>query len=484
MSVILNKYKSLPLMVKASIWFLICSFLQKGIAVITTPIFTRLFTTEEFGYYNVFISWEGIVSVIVSLNLFYGVYNQGLVKYEKDRNAFSSSMQGLTLFLLMVWYIVYFIFRKFFNSIFSLNTMYVTTMFFLIWFSAIFQFWASDKRVDFSYKPLVIITIIYSLGSPILSICFMSIFEDKVYGRLLGILIGSLVCYLWMFFEQVFKGKKLFSKKYWKHALKFNIPLIPHYLSQTVLNSSDKIMIEKIINASAAALYSLSYSLSLIMTLFNNALSQTISPWMYKKIKNKEYNSIAPVAYSTLIIIAIVNILLIIFAPELVKFFAPKEYYESIWVIPPVAMSVYFMYMYDLFAKFEFYFEKTKIIALATFISAILNIILNYFCISRFGYIAAAYTTLICYIIYTLAHYVFMRQVCINYCENVKPYNSKILLAISITFLVCGFMMMSLYKCFILRIIVIMLLLSIFVIKRNYIVDQIKNIISLKKKES
>ena len=44
----LQKYRNMSVQV-GSFWFLICSFLQKGISSITTPIFTRLLTTEEYG---------------------------------------------------------------------------------------------------------------------------------------------------------------------------------------------------------------------------------------------------------------------------------------------------------------------------------------------------------------------------------------------------------------------------------------------------
>ena len=94
---LLSKYKSLPVQVRASPWFFVCSFLQKGISVITTPIFTRLLSTAEYGQYNVFNSWYGIISIFVALRLSMGVYAQGLVKFEEERNRFSSSLQGLTL---------------------------------------------------------------------------------------------------------------------------------------------------------------------------------------------------------------------------------------------------------------------------------------------------------------------------------------------------------------------------------------------------
>lgn len=52
MNKLLVKYRSIPVQVKASLWFLICAFLQKGISFITTPIFTRLLSTSEYGQYK------------------------------------------------------------------------------------------------------------------------------------------------------------------------------------------------------------------------------------------------------------------------------------------------------------------------------------------------------------------------------------------------------------------------------------------------
>lgn len=52
LKVCIEKYCSLPTLTKASLWFLVCSFIQKGISVISTPIFTRLLTPEEYGLFQ------------------------------------------------------------------------------------------------------------------------------------------------------------------------------------------------------------------------------------------------------------------------------------------------------------------------------------------------------------------------------------------------------------------------------------------------
>lgn len=477
---IVAKYRNFPIQVKASFWFLICAFLQKGISVITTPIFTRLLSTAEYGNYNVFNSWLGITTIFVSLNLSYGVYTQGLVKFENEEKAFSSALQGLSMTLVAGWTVIYFIFREFWNDLFSLSTVQMISMLVMIWATAVFGFWAAAQRLHYQYRMLVIVTLVVSIAKPAVSAFFVIHAEDKVTARILGLALVELICYSSFFVLQMLRGKRFFCFKFWKHALLFNIPLIPHYLSQTVLNSADRIMIERMIGAEEAGIYSLAYSISLIMTLFNTALMQTLSPWIYKKIKAKKIGDIAPVAYITLGAIAIVNILLIAFAPEAVAVFAPASYYDAIWVIPPVAMSVYFMYSYDLFAKFAFYYEKTNFIMAGSVVGAILNIVLNKMFISRFGYCAAGYTTLACFIIYSVGHYIFMNKVCDEFCDGIRPYSIKVYMLITMSFMSIGFILLLTYDYDLLRYSISAVLIGVTLFQRKKLFDMFNRIIEVR----
>lgn len=483
MNKILNKYKSLSVQARASFWFLICAFLQKGISSITTPIFTRLMTNEEFGEFGVFNSWMGIISVFVTFNLFYGVYSQGLVKFSEERAIFSSSLEGLTLTLTVIYTVVYLLFHRFFNELFHLTTVQMLSMFLLMWTSAVFNLWAEEQRVEFRYKAIVAVSLVTSLITPILSIILIKLSEDKVTARIIGSVLVNAICFSVLFVIHIRHGGVFYSKKYWVYAIKYNLPLLPHYLSATVLSSADRIMIEHITGSGDAGIYNLAYSVALIMTIFNTVLMQTISPWMYQKIKDKKIKDIENIAYISLLMIGAVNILLILFAPEIISIFAPKEYYDAVWAIPPVVMSVYFMYSYNLFAKFAFYYEKTNFIMIGSIVGALLNVVLNYLMIPVFGFVAAAYTTLICYMIFAFAHYLFMRKVCRGYCDGIMPYNTKIILIITIVFLILGFTLMITYLNIFVRYAMISTVMILTILFRERIKTAIQVIIAMKKKK-
>ena len=91
-----QKYKNLPVVARATGWFVICSLIQKGISFLTTPNFTRLMSTEQYGLFSVYTSWLQILTIISTIRLDYSVFNKGMSKYPEDRDGYASSMLGLT----------------------------------------------------------------------------------------------------------------------------------------------------------------------------------------------------------------------------------------------------------------------------------------------------------------------------------------------------------------------------------------------------
>jgi O-antigen/teichoic acid export membrane protein len=441
-----DRYNSLPKQLKASFWYLVCNFVQKAVSVIFTPVFTRLMTTQEYGHYGVFNSWDMIVSVFITLNLSYGVFTQGMVKHSDDKKNFACAFQGLTLALFFFWCLFYLAFHSVLNSVTGLNTREFVVMLGSAWTAAAYSLWAAEQRIDYNYRRLVFTTLASAICGPSLGIVFVKNVSDKVFGRVFAVFIVNIIVYIIPILFQMLNGGKLFHKGYWKYALLFNIPLIPHYLSQTILSNSDRIMIEKISGESEAGMYNLAYSIAVIAVFFNSALLQTIHPWLYQRIKERQVDQIKTAVYPAFFVIGIINLCLIIFAPEIIYIFAPKSYHEAVWIIPPVAMSSLFNFSYGLFADFEFYYDKPYLATFASVGGAGLNVILNYFFIRHCGYIAAGYTTLMCYILFAVFHYLFMIRICNTFMNRVRPYHTSVLLGGSICFLFLGFAFTAAYN--------------------------------------
>jgi len=475
-----EKYRNMSLPVKMAFWFLICSFIQKGIGMITTPIFTRIMVDSEYGRYNIYSSWYSIISVIATLSISGNCYTRELVVTEdkNEQKVLTSSLYGLVITLLVSFTLVYLLFRRHIIKWTGLSDYEFLMMAIDLLLITACQFWTNNKRVQYQYVGIVLLTIGFTFLRPLLAVIAVikAPVNMQVEARITGVAISNFILFIWIAISIFIRGKKFYDRKYWKYALSFCIPLIPHYLSKTILNQSDRIMIGSIVGNAEVGYYSIAYTIAAIMTIFNTAVAQSLDPWIYRSIKNKNLERIGSVSYRITAIIAVLNFMVMAIAPEALSILAPSSYAEALWVIPPVTASVFFTFMYDLFASFQFFYKKTKWIAIGSCGGAVLNIILNAIFIPIFGYIAAGYTTLVCYILFGVLHYLFMRKVCEKYLDGYCVYDWKIIFGIGLL-LVCGsFVMTILYKHTIIRFAVLAIIAFILVVQRNKIIALFKGV--------
>ena len=94
---------------------------------------------------------------------------------------------------------------------------------------------------------------------------------------------------------------------------------------------------------------------------------------------------------------------------------------------------------------------------------------------------AAAYTTLFCYIIFAAAHYIFMNRICRDKLDGVVPYSSKRIIYISMGFMAVCFGLLCSYNYFILRYVIIGMLLLLMWMKRKYLQREVATLVSIRK---
>lgn len=468
---------NINIQVKASIWYTICNFYQKGISFIVVPIYTRLLTTAEYGQWSVFQSWRDILIIFASLNLYCGVYTKTLVDIKKeDRDYYTASMQGLGTIFTLGFAIIYLCFSPSFLRLLELNTqeMWLLILYFVLY--PAFSFWSTRQRVEYKYREMVFVTIVVSILTPVISLLLLFTTSLRsgalIYGYLLvqcG--IGGIFYVL-----QFIKGRCFFDKGYWKYALKFNIPLIPHYLSLIVLAQSDRIMIKYFCSNSDAGIYSFAYQIASALGIFITAINGSRVPWTYEKLKAKNFSRLKPIANALSILMGILVVALSLVTPELIAILGTQKYLRAEMVIPIVALGVYFTFCYDLFCTVEFYFGATNYVMIASVTGAILNIILNWIFIPIYGFIAAAYTTLICYILFMLAHCFFMNKTLKKEHIYESVYDLKRIFIISIITCIFTILCMLIYSLWFVRYGIVIVVLILLFINRNKINHMLKEI--------
>ena len=440
-----------------------------------SPIFAHILTKEEFGQVTIYSSWMGLITIFLTLNLYAGSFQTAMVKFEKERDGYISSVQGISLFLTVLFLVIYLPFRNTFNIVFDLPTGIMLLMIANIFTDYTWSLWSGRQRFEFKYKAVVALSLLNTFLSPLMALIIVFNVQEKGYGRITGFAIFTIIVGIVFFFLNIARGKSMFNKTFWTYALTFNIPLIAYYLSQTIFNMSDRIMIEHMIGMEAAAEYGVAYNLALILTFVLNAINNSYVPWFYgqlKEGKNKENRSVT-IAIALLMSLLLVGV--IWFAPELILIWGQK-YVEATPVVLPVALSLLLLFYSQLFINIEFFFERKKELVWASIGSAIVNIVLNFFLIPKFGIVAAGYTTLASYVIFAFCNYIAMKKILKEKKIEDNMYNYKILILLFIVFCIVGAVGPVLYGILWLRIAIAAAVLAIMVIKRKYFFDMYKNI--------
>ena len=103
----------------------------------------------------------------------------------------------------------------------------------------------------------------------------------------------------------------------------------------------------------------------------------------------------------------------------------------------------------------------------------VLNIVLNAWLIPIFGFVAAGYTTLLCYVLYSFAHYYFMRKVCDQYLDGCRVYDPRLIIAIGAGLILLSLLIMVLYNTVIIRYVLLGALGILGILKRKEIIGLI-----------
>lgn len=410
---------------KSGIWYTVSNFVVKSIGFITTPIFTRLLTKEEFGLYNNFISWLSIISIIVTLNL-ESTLISARYDYEDRFDEYIFSTLSLSSISAIIWLCIVNSFSSFFSNFLDLKLTYINAMLVYLFLLPAVNLFQARERYRFEYKKTVAISLLIAISTAGLSVILVLFLEDKITGRIIGSVLPTILVGVLLYIFFVVKGKKI-KIEYWKYALPICLPYIPHLLSLSLLNSMDRVMITRWCGAEYTAIYSLAYTCGSMVTLLLTSMNNAYAPWLGEKLNSGCHNEIRDFSKIYIIGFLFLAIGIMIVAPEVLMILGGDQYIDAKYVITPIAMGCVCQFLYTMFVNVEQFKKKTVGMALASMTAALVNFVLNYIFIPKIGYLAAAYTTLAGYLCLLGIHMLLVKRLKL---DDVYDYHFIIMIVI------------------------------------------------------
>lgn len=426
----------------------ICSLL---VGVIMIPIISRVIPQTDLGIASTFLANRNIIVIFVTLSV-HTFVNKAMLEFSDDKENYIFSISVFCIVMVTAVFIAAHPFKDQLKRILSLDDWLYYWLFVSI--LAYELYLIADYYCIFHNYSLIIFAIVLLSGpsSQILSVGLSYIFPNNKYiGRVIGLDVAYVTISLILLL--FFSVKKTFHMRYIVRTLKFSIPIIPHLLSQMVLTQCDLLMISYYVDSASSGIYSMGHTVGFLGYTVMAQIMAVWSPWVYRRLDEKSYQSIYQNCPIILLMGAYISIGLMSVSPELIHLFLTDDYLPCIYIVPPLVVAMFFLFIYTFFYDLEYYYKKPQWIAIASTVSALLNLFLNFIFIKRYGYLAAGYTTLFSYLIMLVLNYIFTRKLDVE-----KVYNVKIIMVCAMGVALYMVLMFLFMECIIVRYIMLIVI--------------------------
>lgn len=373
------------------------------------PLITPFLTTTDYGIYGVITAYTGLLSMLKELGISVVLVN---TFYEyKIGEKWRFHWKRLFGFLI-IWSSIFAILLVLFvNLILPEEALKNRSTILLVLFLQASVFSAVNviggRLFQLKERPGYILIATAVSGTLTVAFNYYFIAELRLgyMGWYYSTFLGTLSFFLFYVFPVINKHKIIpsfkFNLRYLKRVFRVSLPTIPHNYSSYLLNSSDRVVMERLnISIPSLGAYNVGYAFGSYFGFIGTAVGMAQGPiiaklWFKGTLESKL--EIRSMIFLLQVLFITAGFLLALWSKELLPLlYRNQDFAESYVFAIVIVMSYVYYPMYWASSNKLFYSKQTTQLWKISFIAGIGNVILNLIFIPFFGVIAAAVTTFIC----------------------------------------------------------------------------------------
>jgi O-antigen/teichoic acid export membrane protein len=436
----------------------LATVLPRMLSFILVPIYTKVMPNPAlYGEVSVIFAWFAIFNVVLAYGMETAFF-RFFYKADNKNKVISTSLISI-IATTVLFFILALVFQNSLASWSGIDVKYIEYAIYILALDAlvIIPFsWlrATDKSMRYAIIKIANVTI--NLGLNVFLLIYLSEIVSNnpesginiIYKpdfQISYIFISNLIASgitLILMLELYFKNKYDFDVALWKKMMKYAWPILIAGIAFTINEVFDRILLQHLLpeNIAKAEIgkYSACYKLAVFMTLFATGFRLGIEPFFFSHSNSENpQKAYAQITNYFVILGSTILLTVIVFADVLKVLIVRNEaYWEAMPVVPILILASFFLGIYHNLSVWYKVTDKTRYGAFISGIGAIITLLINYFGIPHFGYVASAFATLLAYgTMMILSYYIGKKQYPI-------PYNLRKIgfyLSISILFSILSF---------------------------------------------
>lgn len=392
---------------------ILSTLLLRGISIFTMPLFSRLLGTSSYGVTQVYNTWVAVFAIVLTLQTQGTLVNARMEYPEEEQNRYQASVMGMSMLMYLLCSGIILCLLNPISNALKLSKFLVILMLIQAFGTFCVNFLNQKFVYEFKAGRNMLLSLGVTLTTLVLSVVLILQLPKDInyYGRVVAIaatygIIGIPVCiYI------LAKGKTLFRKEYWKFCIVLAIPTVFYNLSDLILGQSDKVMVQQILGISAAGLYSAALNFGGIVFTIFTALNNSWCPFFFDDMKMGNRENVREKAKNYLELFTVLAVGFILLSKEVYPIFVDSPFLSGTKMIPIFVSSYFINFLCTFPINYEYYHKQTKVVAVVTIVSSLVNVGLNFVLIQQFGMVGAALATMISHCLQLMLHYCYTRYI-------------------------------------------------------------------------
>jgi len=423
---------SLKILLKSSIFFLIGIFISKIFSFVYRIIIARAgnLGLESYGQFNIALTISGFFTAIFTLGLSEGLlryipYHRGknennkaqyLIKFTVIITIFTGILGGIFMYFLAQPISVYI-----FHDQGLINYLIIFAFFIplAVVSGVVFILTRAYEKIGWNS---FIINILQPFSRIILLIIllFIGMSDNAVIlsynmGFLVVLISSYIICKC--FIPEIFNKKTLdkeLKKESARSLLSYSWPFIFIAMISLIFTSIDVIMIGYFMDIKSVGIYNAALPISGLMMIVPTIFVQLYFPLISKEYARKNIKLIEDLSKQVTKWIFMVNIfilvILIIFPKFLIGILFGNDYLSADVALIFLSIGMFFFTVFTISERLLSMAGKTKLVLFNILVSAVINAILNFILIPKYGIAGASFATMVSYIVWGIVSTLQVRK--------------------------------------------------------------------------
>jgi len=368
---------------KSSLTYTILGFLPLSFSLIFTPIYLMYLSENNYGILNLFMLFTGIISLIFNLGVSsaFGYLYWDVYKHKEKLKELISSKLGLLVVFQIVFISLGLLFGESIVSTvikssdqFTYNPIFILALFFsafMVFYEMFLYFFRNEDKLKL-YATLSLSTLLLLTIGTFAGVVLLDMKEvGAIYGRTFS--YGVVIVFFLAYF--IYKYGINFNISKSKVLLAFSIPLFINALIGALSYGADRIIIEQFDTLENLGVYGFALVIISVIETWFNALNNTLSPTLYKFIKESLVEKRREIKGLTHTII----LLVIFFITIMLDLLIPENFHRAATFVPILAFG-FLWRVFTSLTSYSLYIEKkTKYLLYNQSSNLILTVVIGYF---------------------------------------------------------------------------------------------------------